>query len=270
MNAQQIKNAHLLDIIFEGKNKSYGAYELRSNYNKRISMAVVLMLAFVSALLTLPELFKKDAPIEKLVFTVHEMNPENYTLPDKKPVIGTKQKHAVKVDSKKFSTIEIVKDNQVHETAPKMSDLEKTNIDIQTIDGERNLTITPPSEPTSTQVIPANENAEKKEPEICFPIETDASFPGGAQAWMKYIQNALMMKVDEFEESDYGTCIVKFEVDERGNVSDVNAITMQGSRLAEIAVNAIRKGPKWSPAQQNGRHVKAYRLQPVTLLNPDN
>jgi periplasmic protein TonB len=52
-------------------------------------------------------------------------------------------------------------------------------------------------------------------------------------------------------------------------VSDVQATTMKGSKLAEVAVNAIRKGPKWIPAQQNGRMVNAYRLQPVTLTNPD-
>ena len=47
------------------------------------------------------------------------------------------------------------------------------------------------------------------------------------------------------------------------------ATTMKGTKLAEVAVNAIRKGPNWTPAQQNGRYVNAYRLQPVTLTNPD-
>jgi protein TonB len=40
---------------------------------------------------------------------------------------------------------------------------------------------------------------------------------------------------------------------------------MKGTKLAEICVNAIRKGPKWTPAEQNGRKVKAYRKQPVTF-----
>ncbi|HEU5365127.1 MAG TPA: energy transducer TonB, partial [Hanamia sp.] len=62
---------------------------------------------------------------------------------------------------------------------------------------------------------------------------------------------------------------VRFIVDKTGTVSDVQATTMKGSKLAEIAVNAIRKGPKWTPAQQNGRFVNAYRLQPVTLQNPN-
>jgi hypothetical protein len=44
---------------------------------------------------------------------------------------------------------------------------------------------------------------------------------------------------------------------------------MQGSKLAEIAVSTIRKGPKWIPAMQNGRYVTAFRFQPVTLMNPN-
>jgi protein TonB len=58
-------------------------------------------------------------------------------------------------------------------------------------------------------------------------------------------------------------------VDINGNVSKVEATTMQGTKLAEIAVNSITKGPKWIPAMQNGRYVTAYRYQPVTILNPN-
>lgn len=55
----------------------------------------------------------------------------------------------------------------------------------------------------------------------------------------------------------------------KGNVSHVEAATMQGTKLAEIAVNTTRKGPEWIPAMQNGQYVTAYRYQPLTLLNPN-
>ncbi len=72
--------------------------------------------------------------------------------------------------------------------------------------------------------------------------------------------------MDELTEAGIsGTCIVKFIVSKDGRVSDVEAITMKGSKLSEVAVNAIRKGPDWIPAQQNGREVNAYRHQPVTF-----
>ena len=79
----------------------------------------------------------------------------------------------------------------------------------------------------------------------------------------------IQRNTDEFTETDYDKCIVKFIVDKTGKVSQVEAITMKGTKLAEIATNAIRKGPDWIPAQQNGRYVNAYRLQPVTLNSPE-
>jgi protein TonB len=69
--------------------------------------------------------------------------------------------------------------------------------------------------------------------------------------------------------------VILFIVDKEGAVSEVRALPCNeagvgnclppSSKLAEIAVNAIRKGPKWKPAIQNGRNVKAYRRQPVTF-----
>lgn len=98
--------------------------------------------------------------------------------------------------------------------------------------------------------------------------ETEASFPGGPGAWTEYISQQIKRNIKKLTANDYGTCIVKFIIDKDGNVGNVEATTMQGSELAKIAVNAIKKGPKWIPAVQYGRPVNAYRLQPVTVASP--
>lgn len=100
-------------------------------------------------------------------------------------------------------------------------------------------------------------------------VENEASFPGGKTAWIKYITKAIMATQDSLTEADYGTCLVKFIVNTDGSASFVKATTMDGTKLAEISVKAIRNGPKWIPATQNGHTVASYRLQPVTLLDPD-
>ena len=100
-------------------------------------------------------------------------------------------------------------------------------------------------------------------------VEVEASFPGGAVEWSKYITQAIMANQDKLKKGDFGTCIVKFIVDVDGNVREVEATTMKRSRLAKVAIDAISKGPKWNPAQQNGKFVNAYRLQPITLTNPN-
>lgn len=99
-------------------------------------------------------------------------------------------------------------------------------------------------------------------------VEVEAEFPGGHNSWSKYIQRAISENLKEFKDGDFGTCILKFVVDTKGNVSNVQATTMRGTLLAQVAINAVMKGPKWIPAQQNGHYVNAYRLLPVTLTKP--
>ncbi len=128
--------------------------------------------------------------------------------------------------------------------------------------------IAPPTDVTGTQVV-AKPVSKQNEDSVFIRVEIDATFPGGPGGWTKYVSKAVQGNIDEFSESDYGTCMVKFIVDKNGKVSHVEATTMKNTKLAEIAINAIRKGPDWIPAQQNGRCVNAYRFQPVTYTNPN-
>jgi N-acetylmuramoyl-L-alanine amidase len=100
-------------------------------------------------------------------------------------------------------------------------------------------------------------------------VEHEATFPGGQRSWQKYITRRIQEVQDSLTEKDFGTCILKFIVSKDGTVSQVQATTMKGTKLAELAVSAVRKGPKWNPAIQNGHKVNSVRLQPVTLSNPD-
>ena len=100
--------------------------------------------------------------------------------------------------------------------------------------------------------------------------EIDASFPGGEDAWTKYIVKGLQKYADEiYKDNVFGNCIVKFIVNKDGKVTEAEATNMKGSALARVAVRIISNSPRWNPASQYGRKVNAYRLQPVTLTAPD-
>ncbi len=97
-------------------------------------------------------------------------------------------------------------------------------------------------------------------------VETEATFPGGESAWVKYISNALQKDIQTLrQEGKSGYCIVQFIVSRDGKISDVKALTMNDTKLAEAAVNAIKNGPDWEPARQNGIKVNSYRKQPVSF-----
>jgi protein TonB len=158
----------------------------------------------------------------------------------------------------------------VFKPPPEIKEIEKAKVDVKTVEGTKDIGIVaPPSDEVGTNVVAAPVEKKEDPDKIFQKVEIEAQFPGGLGAWQKYVSRAINAQLDEFSDADYGTCVVRFIVDKTGTVSDVQATTMKGSKLAEIAVNAIRKGPKWTPAQQNGRYVNAYRLQPVTLVNPN-
>ncbi len=170
----------------------------------------------------------------------------------------------------KFTPPKVVKDEEVIKPPPEVKQIEEAKVDVKTVEGTKDLGIVaPPSDLQGSNVVAAPVEKKEDPDKIFTKVEIEATFPGGLQAWARYVSRAINSHIDEFSESDYGTCVVRFIVDKTGTVSDVQATTMKGTKLAEVAVNAIRNGPKWVPAQQNGRYVNAYRLQPVTLQNPD-
>ena len=145
---------------------------------------------------------------------------------------------------------------------------------------EANLNVVePPPPPTATVLYVApslkmdsevqdediSQQESSSQDKIFTKVEQEASFPGGVQKWSGYISKAITAEMDKFDKNDNGTCVVKFIVDSDGNVSEVEATTMKGTQLAKVTIDAIRKGPKWTPAMNNNKPVSAYRLQPITL-----
>ncbi len=274
MEAKQILKSDILDIIFEGKNKAYGAYDLRKTYNKRITTALIFTVALILVLLIGSAIANKLQPKENAKEMVVNESVLQQIQPDEPPPPPPppppKLPPPPPVATIAFTPPKVVKDEEVIKPPPEVKQIEEAKVDVKTVEGTKDIGIVaPPSEDKGTQVIAAPVEKKEDPDKIFTKVEIEASFPGGLGAWTKYVTRAIQAEQDEFSESDYGTCIVKFIVDKSGAVSDVQATTMKGTKLAEVAVNAIRKGPKWTPAQQNGRYVNAYRLQPVTLTPPD-
>lgn len=99
-------------------------------------------------------------------------------------------------------------------------------------------------------------------------VEVDASFPGGDDAWRNFLEQNLNASTPV----DYGapagtyTVIIQFIVDKEGKISDIKALTHHGYGMENEVMRLLRKAPRWTPAIQDGRIVKAYRKQPVTFM----
>lgn len=274
MERNQILKSDLLDILFDGRNKTYGAYELRKTYNKRLTVALIGTIALILLFLIGSAIANKLRNDENAVqlktteTTLQKIKPDQPPPPPPPP--PPKVPPPPPVATVKFTPPKVVKDEEVIKPPPEVKQIEAAKVDVKTVEGTKDLGIVaPPTDLKGTNVVAAPVEKKEDPDKIFTKVEIEATFPGGLDAWSRYVSRAITSHIDEFSDGDYGTCVVRFIVDKTGNVSDVQATTMKGTKLAEVAVNAIRNGPKWVPAQQNGRYVNAYRLQPVTLQNPN-
>ena len=116
-----------------------------------------------------------------------------------------------------------------------------------------------------------NEHLKKDSSKSFNLVEVEAEFPGGSEAWKKHI----IRKIDfpdlvmNTKRPQKGTVMIQFIVCSDGEVCSVEALNSFHPLLDLTAVNAIRNGPHWKPAIQNGRMVKAWRRQPITFIVPD-
>jgi len=111
-------------------------------------------------------------------------------------------------------------------------------------------------------------SGDSSEYKIFEKVETEASFPGGDQAWRKFLEKNLNANTPVDNDAPIGiyTVIVQFIVDKEGNIGEMKPLTNYGYGLEKEVLRVLKLQTKWSPAFQNGRPVKAYRKQPVTFV----
>lgn len=251
-------NKALLDIVFSHRNKQYGAYELRSNYNKRINRALLITLGLVGALVS-TFAFGRDEQFEKPIYattevTITEVDQTKPVPPPPPP--PPQQPTTTETQVVKFTEPIIV--TEPTEPLPAQVDLKGAEIGTFDREGDTCQIAPLPDVDGGTGIIDV-----PTEPEIFERVEIEAEFPGGMNKWRQYLERNLRVN-DDIPEGTYAV-IIQFVVDVDGSISNVVALTNHGYEMEDEAVRIIKRGPKWNPAIQNGRQVKAYRKQLITF-----
>jgi protein TonB len=95
-------------------------------------------------------------------------------------------------------------------------------------------------------------------------VEIESEFPGGARAWLQYLNEHLVYPKKAVRKRIEGTVLLQFIVDKDGNISDLSVLSGDPI-LAEAALKAMVDCPRWHPAIKNGRKVKSYKKQPIVF-----
>jgi protein TonB len=271
MEVNKILSSDLLDLLFEDRNKAYGAYDLRKTYNKRlrtalICTAAVALLALGGSILA-GELKKGKGKIDAKEVVLTELKQEEEKKPEPPPPPPPKQEPP-KVEMTKFTPPKIVKDEEVkkEDIPPEQEKLEDTKIAVVNQEGIKDADLAPAVVDEGKQVI--EEKKDDDENKVFEKVEVEASFKGGEKEWRRYLERNLNANTPVENGAPEGSyqVVVQFIVDKEGKISDVKALTNHGYGMEEEATKIIRRGPEWVPAVQNGRNVKAYRKQPITFV----
>ncbi len=267
MEANKILESNLLDIVFEGRNKSYGAYELRSNYNGRIKQSLMvtggICFLFVTGILLANSGDKKlTAPMDLIDVSLVDVTP-----PPKKEIIPEQPKpQKTEVKTVKITPPIILQDILVDKTEVRPND-DANDAIISTVnkDGTAPVVTAAPAENSTGQAEIPLKIQESKD---IYIIESEAKFPGGLMGWKKYLEHALNTEVPIDNGAPAGTysVVVAFTVDKDGAISDVVALNDPGFGTAEEAMKVIRKSKQWIPALQNGRNVTYRQKQSITFI----
>lgn len=270
-----------LDILFAHRNKAYGAYELRKNYDKRMILSGLLMCSFV-LLFVGWNVLKKDETTAWNPDAEHPIvNPVDLKVivlpePKKVPQEQTEVAHAGRTaKTEQFAEMKVVKNDQVDKPQIKpLSDdalagpVNNSGLSGGTAIALDNSVHDGTDEPGANLSKKGNTDAtnlpSNNEPMTI--VSEKPIFPGGEAAMRKYLADNLVYPMQARRDEVSGTVHVSFVVNTDGSIVDVKLVRGVGSGCSEEALRVVRAMPKWKAGRHNGHSVRVKMTIPVKFV----
>jgi len=260
----------LNDIVFEGRNKLYGAYALRKGYGQTMQRSVLLGVTLFLLMVMLPNLYATLVPEPKKDDIIFELEFKDVTImPDVKPVPPPVEEIVKPVEKTVKSTyFEVVQDNLANEdyTPPTVDDLANAKPAQQTNDGVEGFeNVTPPVESVSPNKGNEVDLKPATDSEIFNFVEQKPEFNGGSEAMTSFLQKNLRYPSNASRAGIQGKVFVQFTVGSDGRIENVKAIKGIGFGCDEEAERVIKLMPAWKPGKQSGVPVKVRFTMPIVF-----
>ena len=262
MDISKILKSDYLDILFEGRNKTYGGYELRKRYPERVRNAAIVLFGVILLLIAYPIIAGIMSKADKKpVISIKEV-----TLAEPPPIDKTKPPPPPPPPAPpppvkptvKFTPPVIKKDEEVkEEEKPTPPPDDKVAVGLETKAGDPNG-IEPGivDQPGTGVEAPAP-------PQIFKFVEQMPAFEGDLQS---YLVSHLRYPDDARESGTEGKSVIQFVVNEDGSISGVEVVRSGGSASLDAEAKRVVAGmPRWKPGKQQGKAVKVYFTLPITF-----
>ena len=261
------------DLVFEGRNKEYGAYQLRKGTSKRNIWSIIIV-ALAAVLLYLGLTLHRMAEANRTVENTQAIELTN--LESKKKEAKVEKKEQIKVEpektvervksSVKFTAPVIKKDNLVKdEDEIKLDEIEKSNKAIGALTVEGNDEVGGEVLQLREQIAAPEPPKPAEENKVHDFVEQMPSFPGGMGALMSWLSQNIKYPVIAAENGVEGRVIVQFVVEKDGSITDVKIAKSVDPSLDKEATRVVSSMPHWIAGRQNGNPVRVKYTVPVTF-----
>lgn len=259
MTNKELLQASLLDILFDGRNKEYGAYSLRKSYSQRLGLSLALGMSLIFLFIFLNSFKgktetvaiekKPDVTLSTVVIPEEPIEPPP-PQPDVPPPVATTE----------FVNMVVVPDDKADDYINSIDDLDGKQISTADLDGDRYDKV------LVEEVVPPTIVEEKKPEVVYVPKPSSApEYPGGMEALRKFLGNNIRTP-DELQAGETKVVRVKFVVDKEGAISTIEIVASGGNVYDKEVIRVCRKMPRWRPAIQNGEPATMSYVLPVTFM----
>jgi protein TonB len=243
------------DMVFENRNKEYGAYVLRKNYRKYLFIGFLISLIGISSAVAVPFIkayMNKERTVVLVKETVAEL--QNVKNKDEIPPPPPPPPPPAALEQ------------QVKYTAPVVVDTVKEEVQLAIVEDVRETLSNEPVPETIEVVVDEEPVIVEDEPAFVF-VEEQATFMGGdVSNFREWVQKNLVYPPVAVENGIFGRVTVQFAVNSRGEVVDVKILRGVDSSLDKETIRVIQSSPKWGAAKQGGRAVKQQFVIPVIFM----
>ncbi|MBK1441140.1 TonB family protein [Parapedobacter sp. ISTM3] len=260
-----------LDVVFDGRNKSYGAYDLRKLSPKATNIGLFSASVVFVLLLMSPAIARwmgiemgDDGPVEQIIETevvLSEPPPVNEEEPPPPPPV---EPPPPRVDQVRMPEPKVVPAEQVQdEEPPTVEQLKLADPGSKTIEGDPNAEIRIDL-PVGEGEIDA-EVTETSSDQVFQSVEINPEPPGGMKEFMEWIAKNYDYPQAAIEAGVNGQVQISFVVERDGSLTDLRVVRDLKYGTGEAALKLLQKAKKWSPGIQNGRPVRVAYTLPIRL-----
>ena len=267
------------DIVFDGKNKEYGAYKLRETSPARHTKAIVWVVICVAIILILLILsisgvFSKPEEEQIVTSTVQEITnvdtqeeeieeeeEEQFQMPEPEEVVAPEEV----ANQQRVTDLLIVEDEKIEEDKQVKNQEEVLENEAQAgaldiTEGTNDL-----NKMTIKEGVIAAPKVEEEQPMNIAMVEQKPEFNGGEAAMYKWLSDNIVYPSAASEEGVQGRVVVEFVVGKDGSITNVRVVRPRHPALDKEAVRVVKAMPKWIPGRNNGQPVKVTYTLPVTF-----